>query len=59
MRLDNAANEDWELLAAFFPGDWRGLAKTTGALKGLRQDKGAENSLRVLLLVAACPWSRP
>jgi Transposase DDE domain len=50
MQVHNAADEDWELLTTFFPADWRGLARTTGALKGLRQDKGEENYLRVLML---------
>jgi len=46
----NAAEEDWELLRSFFPKDWRELARSSGALKGLRQDKSEENCLRVLLM---------
>jgi hypothetical protein len=46
----NALAEDGELLMSFFPADWRMQAQTCGALKGLRQDKSAESSLRVLLL---------
>jgi hypothetical protein len=57
MHVDNAADEDWELLATFFPDDWRNLARTTGALKGLRQDKGAENYLRLLMLHFGCGLS--
>jgi hypothetical protein len=53
----NAADEDWELLTSFFPAEWRRLAKTTGALKGLRQDKGEENYLRVLMLHFGCGLS--
>jgi len=46
MQVHNAADEDWELLTTFFPADWRALAQTSGALKGLRQDKGEANYLR-------------
>lgn len=42
--------EDWEVLKAFFPADWQDLARQSGALKGLRQDKSAEPLLRTLLL---------
>ncbi|MCB1125570.1 MAG: IS4 family transposase [Verrucomicrobiae bacterium] len=57
MQVDNAAAEDWELLTTFFPAAWRDLARTTGALKGLRQDKGEENYLRVLMLHFGCGLS--
>jgi hypothetical protein len=50
MQASPAADEDWDLLLSFFPSDWRRLAGQSGALKGLRQDKSAENLLRVLLL---------
>jgi hypothetical protein len=50
MTKPNAAAEDWDLLRSFFPVNWQELAKVTGALKGLRQDKSAESCLRVLLL---------
>ena len=57
MQRHNAADEDWEVLTTFFPAEWRHLAKTTGALKGLRQDKGEENYLRVLMLHFGCGFS--
>lgn len=57
MQVHNAADEDWELLTTFFPTDWKQLARTTGALKGLRQDKGEENYLRVLMLHFGCGLS--
>lgn len=57
MEIENAADEDWELLSTFFPGGWRDLARTTGALKGLRQDKGEENYLRVLMMHFGCGLS--
>ena len=53
----NAAQEDWDLLRSFFPVNWQELAKVTGALKGLRQDKSAESCLRVLLLHLGCGYS--
>jgi len=53
----NALAEDWELLMSFFPRDWRKQAQTSGALKGLRQDKSAEEYLRVLLLHLGCGFS--
>jgi hypothetical protein len=53
----NAAQEDWELLCSFFPAGWRQLAQSTGALKGLRQDKSEENYLRVLLMHLGCGLS--
>jgi hypothetical protein len=55
--VPNAADEDWELLTTFFPSNWRGLARASGALKGLRQDKGEENYLRVLMLHFGCGLS--
>ena len=57
MQIHNAADEDWELLTTFFPAQWRDLARTTGALRGLRQDKGEENYLRVLMLHFGCGLS--
>jgi len=57
MQVHNAADEDWELLTTFFPAHWRDLARASGALKGLRQDKGEENYLRVLMLHFGCGLS--
>jgi len=53
----NALAEDWELLMSFFPEDWRRQAETSGALRGLRQDKSEEGYLRVLLMHLACGFS--
>ena len=53
----NALAEDWELLMSFFPADWRKQAQSSGALKGLRQDKSAESYLRVLLMHLGCGFS--
>jgi len=57
MSRTNAAEEDWELLLSFFPANWKQLAHTAGALKGLRQDKSEENYLRVLLMHLGCGLS--
>ena len=59
MKQDDAAGmrEDWPLLLSFLPGNWSDLAASTGALKGLRKDKSAENLLRVLLLHLGCGHS--
>ena len=55
--VHNAADEDWELLTTFFPAHWKDLARASGALKGLRQDKGEANYLRVLMLHFGCGLS--
>ena len=57
MTKPNAAQEDWDLLRSFFPANWQELARSTDALKGLRQDKSAEGCLRVLLLHLGCGYS--
>lgn len=49
--------EDWELITLFFPAEWRELAFSTNALKGLRKDKSAESLLRTLLIHLACGYS--
>lgn len=50
-------DQDWHLLTTFFPHQWRELAFQTDAIKGLRQDKSIEDSLRVLLIHFACGYS--
>lgn len=50
-------DEDWGVLLSFFPDDWRRLAVTEGALKGLRRDKDEEKLLRTLLLHVGCGHS--
>ena len=57
MRTLNAVDEDWGLLISFFPPAWQNLARKTGALKGLRQDKSEEKFLRVLLMHLGCGFS--
>lgn len=49
--------EDWELLLKFLPDGWKDMAKSSGALKGLRKDKSPENLLRILLLHISCGHS--
>ena len=43
-------DEDWKTLTSFFPENWKELAVTTNALKGLRKNKSEENLLRTLLI---------
>ena len=50
-------DEDWKLLVSFFPANWRELAVSTNALKGLRKDKSEENLLRTLLIHLGCGYS--
>ncbi len=50
-------DEDWKLLVSFFPANWRELAVSTNALKGLRKDKSEENMLRTLLIHLGCGYS--
>jgi Transposase DDE domain len=57
VKAGNAGEEDWDLLVSFFPPNWRQLARVSGALKGLRQDKSEENLLRVLMLHVGCGFS--
>ena len=49
--------EDWTVLESFLPPNWREMAVSTGALKGLRKDKSADNLLRVLLMHLGCGHS--
>jgi hypothetical protein len=57
MEAGNAVDEDWDLLVSFFPANWKHLARLSGALKGLRQDKSEENLIRVLMLHVGCGFS--
>jgi len=50
-------DEDWTLLTSFFPDNWKSLAATTNALKGLRKDKSADALLRTLLIHLAGGFS--
>lgn len=57
MLQPNCMSEDWEILQKFFPNDWKELAATSGASKGLRQDKDPATLLRVILLHVGCGYS--
>jgi hypothetical protein len=52
-----AANEEWTTLSSFLPSDWKALASTTHALKGLRQDKDPDRLFRTLMLHVGCGYS--
>lgn len=45
------------LLSSLLPDNWQKLADDTGALKGLRKDKSAEQLLRTLLIHVGCGHS--
>ena len=49
--------EDWELLRALLPGNWREMAVEKGAVKRLRGVRSVENLLRVLLMHLGCGYS--
>ncbi|HEY0791439.1 MAG TPA: hypothetical protein VGD78_10290 [Chthoniobacterales bacterium] len=51
--------EDWEVVKSALPAGGEALARESGALKGLRQDKSAEHCLRMLRLhVGGSHWLR-
>jgi len=50
-------DEDWTLLKSFLPANWRDLAVSAGALKGLRKNKSAESLIRTLLIHLGCGHS--
>jgi len=49
--------EDWRVLLSFLPSNWRELAVSSGALRGLRKDKSPESLLRTLLIHLGCGHS--
>jgi Transposase DDE domain len=48
--MENAADEDWEVLRSLFPDGWNEEAARTGAVERLRGFSSAETLLRTLLL---------
>ncbi len=48
--MQNAADEDWEVLTSLFPDGWKEEAARTGAVERLRGFSSAETLLRTLLL---------
>jgi hypothetical protein len=48
--MDNAANEDWDVLAGLFPGGWQEEALRSGAVERLRGFSSVDALLRTLLL---------
>jgi hypothetical protein len=48
--MENAANEDWEVLAGLFPAGWQEEAVRTGAVERLRGFSSVDTLLRTLLL---------
>lgn len=50
-------NEDWHVLAGLLPPDWKGLARTTGAVRRLRGFDSLDAVLRTLLMHVGQGWS--
>src|ERR1700733_8064163 len=48
--MENAANEDWNVLAGLFPGGWQEEATRSGAVERLRGFSSVDVLLRTLLL---------
>lgn len=48
--MENAANEDWEVLAGLFPDGWQEEAVRSGAVRRLRGFSSVDTLLRTLLL---------
>ena len=48
--MENAANEDWSVLAGLFPSEWREEALHSGAVERLRGFTSVDALLRTLLL---------
>ena len=55
--MENAAEEDWQVLLSLFPGRWRDQAVETGAVARLRGFSSSEDLLRTLLLHVARGFS--
>jgi hypothetical protein len=55
--MENAAEEDWQVLASLFPEGWDHLAKETGAMERQRGIKLPETLLRLFLLHVARGYS--
>jgi hypothetical protein len=55
--MENAAEEDWQVLASLFPEGWDRYAKETGAIERQRGIKVPETLLRLFLLHVARGYS--
>src|SRR5450755_1411698 len=55
--MENAAEENWQVLASLFPEGWDQKAKETGAMERQRGIKVPETLLRLLLLHVARGYS--
>lgn len=55
--MENAANEDWSVLASLFPSGWREKAAEIGAVERLRGFSSVEALLRTLLLHVGSGYS--
>jgi len=55
--MENAAEEDWKVLASLFPDGWDRRAKETGAMERQRGIKAPDTLLRLFLLHVARGYS--
>lgn len=55
--MENAADEDWQVLTSLFPEGWDQQAKETGAMERQRGITSAETLLRLFLLHIARGYS--
>src|SRR5260370_36935662 len=55
--MENAAEEDWQVLTSLFPEGWDRQAKETGAMERQRGITSAETLLRLFLLHIARGYS--
>ena len=55
--MENAAEENWQVLASLFPEGWDQKAKETGAMERQRGIKVPETLLRLFLLHVARGYS--
>src|ERR1039458_539125 len=51
------ALDDWQVLLGLFPGGWRELGRSSGAVRRLRGFSSVDALLRTVLLHVGCGWS--
>ena len=54
---NNIELDAWDDISSFLPKEWRECAQKHGVMKGARQDKSLDDTLRVLLMHLACGYS--
>src|ERR1035441_4903884 len=51
------ALDDWQVLLGLFPGGWRELGRSSGAVRRLRGFSSVDALLRTVLLHVGCGWA--